>query len=855
MKVSPPDAPHTQGDVDASVAVVSVEPAGGAVPRFTVRVARGSHLSKLDTGTNYGPYPEDDVSAATSALLETLRDEGFTETLDIDLILALSSDSAQQRGRAAVRLGWRRPPAALGALLRAAQDTKRPDHAVIVDALGLYGDPVAIPLARELASKQQLARRRSGAEALRNLGDEEGLAGALVASLARLPDTVAAVLSDVDESVVTPETVQRVLQAVDNPNKVGLVADLMYERGSPLGRAVALRIAATADLGAQHVWRYIKSLFKRTLLRDDPIAFARVAHAIERASQSSTGCYATVKSGLHGKPHPTRIFGPKTQRYVLRAAWRHLRRLARYRPDAYVRAAATLLVAYGPADERRRRGHADDAGAFLFHRILHARDERWSVRWHTLLHVLEPGGHEHVDAAADVPARREAFPALWDAAPESFVRLLLRAAWPDVVDFAAHGLARHPAVLRELDAPTVVEIVERRHRAVSDVALEVLAARWSDALAAGPAWEVLAAVHERPGPLSPALEALGAAWLEQSHSQWVTDPDACLRWLSGTSPLARHAADVAVRAWSKSDVATRRPIATAVVSVLATAASTVPDGDADALTTLGAAALGGLRAELDEQLDTTTLVAWLASGVQTVRTTAARLLADRPAAVQTLGVRRIGDLAGESHVLLRRCAHALLRAARSEFASDPSVLVELTESSWVDTQDCAFELLGSFDVEVLGLDGVIGLCDSINPRTQAAARALVEQHFASLPTEALLFRLAEHPSAPMRRFAFELIEGHLRAGAVPLMRIEGFVRACLMDPAPDRELKRRLIAFLATRGEADEGQAEVVAKLLARSLRTRTDYDFQRITHALAKLSDRYPLVTTDLVLQGEATA
>ncbi|MEM9195085.1 MAG: hypothetical protein AAGF12_38290, partial [Myxococcota bacterium] len=96
----------------------------------------------------------------------------------------------------------------------------------------------------------------------------------------------------------------------------------------------------------------------------------------------------------------------------------------------------------------------------------------------------------------------------------------------------------------------------------------------------------------------------------------------------------------------------------------------------------------------------------------------------------------------------------------------------------------------------------------------------------------------------------ELISEHLRPGVVPLMRIEGFHRACLFDLWPDRALKWGVLSFLLRRGLADEGQAEHVATILDGVLRTRTESDFQRVSEALAQIQTRYPSVQSRLRLK-----
>ena len=154
--------------------------------------------------------------------------------------------------------------------------------------------------------------------------------------------------------------------------------------------------------------------------------------------------------------------------------------------------------------------------------------------------------------------------------------------------------------------------------------------------------------------------------------------------------------------------------------------------------------------------------------------------------------------------------------------------------------------------ERLGLEGLIGLADATHPDVRALGRALIERSFDELDAQEVLFKLVEHPARDMRRFALGLVEQHLKPGFVPLARIEGFAKAVLLDLSPDREVKRRLLAFLEERGSADERQAELTAALLSQVVRTRTVHDFERILAALAAIQVRHPGVASAVrMLEG----
>ena len=821
------------------VAVISAEPASAA-GTWLIRVGRGTSLRQLTTGTAYGPFAEADVEAGAAELSASLEAEGYTRATDIDLILALSSANPALRARAAARLGWRRVSAAVGPLLRAGEAAKG-DVCAIADALGHIGDPAAIPFLRQLADRKNLSRRRSGVEALRNLGDDEGVAAACQRELARMPEAAIAALAAADEQATGDQAAQAIIDAIGDPRRIGLCADVMYERGTPLGRRVALRLLRGDRIGQPHVWRYTKSAFKRTMLRHDVVAFGSIAREIERAALRSSGHTATVKSGFDGQQRELLIFGKKTQQYVLRAAWRYLRNLARYRPADYPRAAATILAHYGSEDLVEADGlFGAQSRAFLFHRILHRESARFLVSWYTLR-------HRFVSAAAVRPPagkREEAFPALWDAHPQWFLRLLLRARWQEVLDFAEDGLARHPAVLQAASVAELLGVVGLGRTIAGALAQGELSRRWDEAMAAGaPDLGLLDTVMDG---VSDPLDELVRRWLDDSGSLWAVDPDRLLRYAECRHGGVRgFAMERAVQPLRAAPPEQRQAIAQRILERLRAGEPEV--GLHAPLVRLAVAALAD---EIAALLDTGALLELIRTGSNPAKELGGSLLARRPDALDVLGLEGVVALADHEIAAVRAASHEMLARSRPALEADPSVLYALAESSWPDTREQAAAMLRSLPIAVLGLDGIIGLCDSTHPQVQALGRELTVRHFDELSADAVLFRLAEHPTQAMRRFVLDLVRHHLRPGAIPLMRIERFVLACLFDVRPARDIKQGLLDFLLERGLADERQAEVVAGLLTAVVRSRTEYDFQRVSAALARIQLAHPEVSSDLVVE-----
>src|SRR6266542_2025017 len=363
------------------VAVVSVEPSSSDENAYLIRVGRGARSTRLTGGTTYGPYDEEELEPLFIEAVETLRGEGFLPSGLHALLTALQNPGADVRARAAARLGWRREAEAVDALL-AALPNAVDDTCAILDALGAIGDAKAVPVLREYAGRKLLSRRRSAVEALRNVGDEEGLDEARQRALERLPASLRDLLDSLGEEDDTPASIDRLVQAVKalDAQTSGLALDTLYELATPLPVAVVRRMIVQTRFDRPHIWRYVKSVFKRSMLRHDHETFGLIAHAIESLGRTTTGTTATVKSGYDGVQRQSSIFRQKTQHYLRRLSWRYLRRLARHRPKAYPHAAAEAIIHYSPKDAEKPQDLTGPyASCYLLHRVAFGESKRFAL--------------------------------------------------------------------------------------------------------------------------------------------------------------------------------------------------------------------------------------------------------------------------------------------------------------------------------------------------------------------------------------------------------------------------------------------------------------------------------------------
>jgi len=501
------------------VAVVSTEPVHGQPGQWLIKLGKGKTRRKMAGAAMFGPFPSDELDQQVARVVAQLHAEGFGPAGGAAMLLALKSTKPGERARAALRLGWRRDVAAVDAILAASAKAG--------------GDARAIPLARAEAARKLLSRRRSGAEALRQLKDADGMTEVRKLALERLPVTLREALFKLDETdTAGMVTLGKVLAEVDLKDR-GLAADTLYELGTPLCVGVAREGILAMPLNQAFVWRYAKSMFKRSMLRHDAVTFGALAHAMERAARTLKGTKATVKSGYDGKTQEMHIFSAKTQQHVQRLSWRYLRRLAVHRPELYAHAAAECVLHYSSEDGGTPRG---------FYGV-HARS-------HLLMRVVFGGGHRFVlsrrglrfravSAGATSPpppsVREEAYPELWDAQPRAYLRLLARARLDAVQTFAERAVRqRHLQVLQNASHEDVASMLGSTYEPTVQLGLTELRRRFD---VAKPDFVLIRILLADGRPL---VRDLGLDWLSQTAHLWTRDAPWVVTLLTTGDALVRE---------------------------------------------------------------------------------------------------------------------------------------------------------------------------------------------------------------------------------------------------------------------------------------------------------------------------
>lgn len=816
-------------DAEDRVALVTVEPSADR-ELFLVRVARGPGKRSLRQTSLLGPYSEEDVSGHFEDAVADLRAEGYWPAGVPALLHALDDDSPAVRGRAALRLGWRKVPEAVDKLLEKLPEAVD-DSCPILDALGMIGDERAIAALRDYAQRKLLSRRRSAVEALRNISDEEGLAEARQRAQERLPDEVRAIL-DADTSGQIGAQAAALTDVFANlePQQQALMIDTLYELATPAAVATVRHLLPQLTFAQPYLWRAIKSVYKRSMLRGDHVTFGLLTYLIE--AQKSKGVMANVKSGYDGQMRQTSILGSKTYDYLRRAAWRYLRDVAAYRPEQYAVAAAEVLIHYTPemVGERGMRR------CYALHQILLGGSKRFRLDGRSMVFRLR--SYKLKDAPQD--AREEAYPELWDEQPQAYVRLLAAAKLPGVHQFAVAAIkARHGRIIREAKSGEILAMLDAPFEPTVELALGELDRRFD---ADNPDWALLQRMLDDDRPMA---RTLGQRWLRLTAHLWLRDVDRMIDFLGIRQPNIRALVAELVSGVLLDNPPLRQELAGRLLTILHS-----PEPEEGAYAGYADVVQHALAEEMLQRVSIAELANWIAQKSAAVQMMAAELLRQRADAVSELGLERLTALAQHELAAVRAAAHALLAAAVPQLRADPSVLFILVESDWDDTRRAAFDLLrGAIDVSVLGLDGLMGLLDSNRIDVQELGKELARKHLQELPADELVNRLMEHPHPNMRPFALDLAEKYLPESGALLEKVKPFCRAALLDVWPNRKVKQQAIKLLEARGVEDRQQAEVAAAILGDLVRLQGKSDFERTLEALVRIKLAHPEVQTTVEL------
>jgi hypothetical protein len=475
-----------------------------------------------------------------------------------------------------------------------------------------------------------------------------------------------------------------------------------YVKGDPAGLARAAEQLLTVDPIKGRDCAVALYLLNPVVARPAVLAIARVARlsnaeaSIVRTlfrlaeARRDGELYALLARRIDAYTAPRRPFAPKTRQYLRRRVARVLRRLGRAQSPDYVKMAAAILLGYDDEDavpfKHGLFGHHYETFApfHAFNQILYANSPRYEKSHHRLS-AWRVTKAWRPNAPAPVQ-REEAFPELWDRAPDVLWALIFKSGATPVIEFATRALRVNRTFCDSLREHEIAKVLAEGHPLAQAFAFDIARTRpLTITLARAALASDVAAAH-----------AWVTSWITQHAEEAANDPDLVAMLVTGKTQQIREAALDLVRKKALADNVARSAAARAIAILLGLANTPANAERASgsvtammrvlepALRTLGPevlrdmvmhplAGLGELAGEIilqhaqRDSLPGDLLEAMLASPHATVRMLGGRLLAATPPEVAKDDLEALVLFATSGNAELREATRTLLGKVAAQY--------------------------------------------------------------------------------------------------------------------------------------------------------------------------------------------
>ncbi|MCD9018835.1 hypothetical protein [Parachryseolinea silvisoli] len=252
-----------------------------------------------------------------------------------------------------------------------------------------------------------------------------------------------------------------------------LVGVYQLTRADRAMQAVFLEALAQVRLEYNY-FKYIRRIFKTAEMLQDYRTYGVIAKQIEKQPASYRS-----RQGTSAGPNQPQAFSSKTKSYLALRVLRHLRKYGEAAEPSYVALASHILLAFRDEEDRTQprhiahysyqynaqtrsntyqetKTHYDSYSQYkAFYYILFGNSVRYKQQDEVFVCVppFEPGG--------EMPAiREEAFPHLWNQAPEQIIELLSFSNVQWVHDFALKVWKANPVFEKHVEEAQIVQFLQ-----------------------------------------------------------------------------------------------------------------------------------------------------------------------------------------------------------------------------------------------------------------------------------------------------------------------------------------------------------------------------------------------------------
>jgi hypothetical protein len=542
----------------------------------------------------------------------------------------------------------------------------------------------------------------------------------------------------------------------------------LYMIDDAVTRAAVLAIARVARLSNAEA-STVRTLFRLAEARHDGELYALLARRIDAYTA------------------PRRPFAPKTREYLRRRVARVLRRLGRAQSPDYVKMSAAILLGYDDEDsvpaKRGVFGNQYDTFApfHAFNQILYTHSPRYEKSHHTKSAWRVTKAWR---ANAPAPAQREeAFPALWDRAPDTLWALILKSGATPVIEFATRALRANRTYCDALHDEQIASVLAAGHPLAQEFAFDIARTRpLNVTLARAALASDVAAAHRWV-----------TQWIELNADVAAGDPDLVAMLVTGKTQQIREAALDLVRKRALADTVARSAAARAIAILLGLANTPANAERASGAVTammrvlepvlreLGPdvlrdmvrhplAGVGELAGEIilrhvrRDSLPGDLLEAMLASPHATVRTLGGRLLAETPPEVAKDDLEALVLFATSGNAELREATRSLLGKIATQYPDVGRALADRLIDALLRTQPpgTPAHVISLLRAELAGVlpkksaATILKLVGALSPHARDAGGLLLHQLAADDIGLEDINRLASHENRAVREGAWAL---------------------------------------------------------------------------------------------------
>jgi predicted DNA-binding WGR domain protein len=305
------------------------------------------------------------------------------------------------------------------------------------------------------------------------------------------------------------------------------VLDDLYRIDNQYTRPALLGILRTAPLRPNYFQR-MRHIFKMAEYRQDAEVFGILTYRLETEDamfdsdryyirlpngtwvskykyeyNNETGQYRNWENPEYknamSAPDAKLGYSNQTRNYLRRRIWRTLKGLAKERDPQFINLASQILLQYSDADAQPARQSTftrwENQGSG-WRSVSYHRNWDTFARFHLLYHILyENSDRYHLKhnskawccvepykpGDAEPEAREEAFPELWEAHPESLLKLLLESNCRPVHNFAVKAIRCCRDFCDRLDLATSIDLLKKPYEATSKFGFELAREKYNPA--------------------------------------------------------------------------------------------------------------------------------------------------------------------------------------------------------------------------------------------------------------------------------------------------------------------------------------------------------------------------------------